>query len=116
MKEENEMDITGAVKDASAAQVPAPVPATAPQPTTEDKGKEKEGEGEAKKPGWQERAFSKYFLEKMIPGEYSAEHYQHAAEKRKDETRPPFSIATMGSNFRRFNARYVSWSYPAGFY
>ncbi|RPA71262.1 integral peroxisomal membrane peroxin [Ascobolus immersus RN42] len=41
----------------------------------------------------------------MIPTEYTAEHYAEAAEKRRNESRPPFSIATMGSNFRRFNAR-----------
>lgn len=53
--------------------------------------------------GLQDKLFSKV-LSGVIPAEYSLDHYSDSAPKRATD-RPALSIAVMGSNFRRFNAR-----------
>ncbi|RPB12195.1 hypothetical protein P167DRAFT_168432 [Morchella conica CCBAS932] len=54
--------------------------------------------------GLQERIFAK-LMQQMLPSDYTWESYSDTRDKRKDKDRPQFSLTTMSSNFRRFNAR-----------
>lgn len=63
--------------------------------------------------GLQERIFAK-LMQQMLPSDYSLENYTEPRDRRRDKNRPQFSLTTMSSNFRRFNARCaltstVSW-------
>ncbi|KAI5777222.1 integral peroxisomal membrane peroxin-domain-containing protein [Geopyxis carbonaria] len=52
----------------------------------------------------QDRLFSRV-LQSVLPSDYQIDDYATMKNKRKDKDRPPFSLALMSNNFRRFNAR-----------
>jgi hypothetical protein len=52
----------------------------------------------------QDRVLSK-MLQSIIPSDYPIEEYASMKDKRKDHSRPPFSVSHTTNNFRRFNAR-----------
>lgn len=54
--------------------------------------------------GLQDRIFAR-MLQQVLPSDYQLEDYPSGKNKRKAD-RPPFSLAQMSANFRRFNARY----------
>jgi hypothetical protein len=55
--------------------------------------------------GLQERIFAK-LMQQMLPSDSTWESYSDTRDKRRDKDRPQFSLTTMSSNFRRFNARW----------
>lgn len=60
--------------------------------------------GSGSSSGLQERIFSK-LMQQMLPSDYTLESYSEPRDRRRDKDRPQFSLTTMSSNFRRFNAR-----------
>lgn len=60
--------------------------------------------------GLQERIFAK-LMHQMLPSDYTLENYSEPRDRRRDKNRPQFSLTTMSSNFRRFNARCAPMPY-----